>query len=395
MKELKFGKETNCVHGIINHEKQHDGVNSPVHTSSAYNYIGDGPTRYPRYFNTVNQQEIVQKLCLLEGGQDGLVLSSGMAAVSTALFGLLSSGDHVIITAQLYGGTFNLVNTEFPKYNIDFSSVDGSKPEEVEAMIQQNTKVIFIETPSNPLLSIVDIEAIARIAKKHNITTIIDNTFASPINQNPVALGIDVVVHSGTKYLGGHSDLCFGAIITSKAINEKIYKSAINYGGSINAMDSYLIDRSLKTLALRVARQNENAMQLANFLDSHRMVKRVYYPGLSYHEGHQIAKRQMTGFGGILAFEINVDDLSDINNFLDQLTIIQPAISLGGVDTIICSPAQTSHIKMPKEERLKIGVTDTLLRLSVGVEEVSDLMADLKNALEKMAKGEKVSFSVN
>ncbi len=394
MKEPKLGKGTDCVHGNIQNGKDHEGVNSPIHISSAYDYRNDGQTKYPRYFNTENQQEIVEKLCMLEGGEDGLLMSSGMAAVSTALFGLLSSGDHVIFTAQLYGGTFNLIQTEFAKFGIEYTMIDGDASALSEA-IKTNTKVIYIETPSNPLLEIVDIQAFAAIAKSNSITSIIDNTFASPINQNPIALGIDIVIHSGTKYLGGHSDLCFGVIITSKELRNKLYKSAINYGGSINSLDSYLIDRSLKTLALRVAKQNENALKLALYLDNHSQVTRVYYPGLPEHPGHEIAKKQMHGFGGMLSFELETNSMVEVESFLSHLKIIQPAVSLGGVDTTICSPAQTSHIKMPAQERIKLGVTDKLIRLSVGIEEVEDLMNDIENGLIQIDKGKAVDFSIN
>ncbi len=394
MKASKQGISTTCVHGELGHYNEHEGVNSPIQVSSAFDYRGDGPTKYPRYFNTENQREIVKKLCLLESGEDGMLMSSGMAAISTALFGLIKSGDHVIFTAQLYGGTFNLIETEFPKFGIEYTRVDGGA-DSIEKAIKPNTKVIYIETPSNPLLQIVDIKRVAQLATTHTITTIIDNTFASPVNQNPLSLGMDIVIHSGTKYLGGHSDLCFGAIITSKQLKEKLYKSAINYGGSINGLDAYLIDRSLKTLSIRVGRQNENAMELARFLDSHEQIEKVNYPGLSHHPGHEIAKSQMKGFGGMLSFELNVSSLEEVTLFLDHLKIIKPAVSLGGVDTIICSPVKTSHIKMPEEERLKIGVTDKLLRLSVGVEELEDLILDIENALKGISKAKTIDFSIN
>ena len=381
MKQSNKSKDTHCIHGGLHDKDPSAGVNTPVYTSSSYDYRVPSGTVYPRYFNTVNQKDIAQKLCALEQGEEGLLFSSGMAAISCTLFSLLKASDHAVFAAQLYGGTYNLIQSEFPKFNIGFSYVNGSAPEEFEAAIQPNTKVIYIETPSNPVLGIIDIQAIAEVARKHGLITVIDNTFASPVNQNPLVLGMDVVIHSGTKYLGGHSDLCFGAVITSTRHAEVLYKSAINYGGSINALDSYLIERSLKTLVVRVQRQNENAGKLAAFLSGHEMIDKVYYPGLKDHPGHDIAKRQMLGYGGMLAFELKLTEDRAIDIFLDGLSIIQPAISLGGVETIICSPARTSHIKMSRQHRLAMGVTDSLLRLSTGIEQAADLISDLDVAL--------------
>ena len=384
MTQERKSKETNCIHTGFHNNDPAGSINTPVYTSSSYDYRGPSETIYPRYFNTVNQKEIVQKLCALEKGEDGLLFASGMAAISCTLMALLKAGDHTIFTSQLYGGTFNLINFEFPKFDFDFSFVSGTEMEDFEAAITPKTKIIYIETPANPLLGIIDIEGIAAIAKKHDLITVIDNTFASPINQNPLALGMDVVLHSGTKYLGGHSDLCFGAVITSARIAKILYKSAINFGGSINAMDSYLIERSLKTLAVRVQRQNKNAGLLAAFLSGHEMVDKVYYPGLEDHPGYEIASRQMLGFGGMLAFELKLTDDTAIDCFLGELSVIQPAISLGGVETIICSPARTSHIKMSRQQRIEMGVTDSLLRLSAGIECVDDLIADLDFALNRV-----------
>ena len=381
MKQIKKSKDTHCIHDGLHDKDPLAGVNTPVYTSSSYDYRVPSGTVYPRYFNTINQKEIVQKLCALEQGEDGLLFSSGMAAISCTLFSLLKAGDHALFAAQLYGGTYNLIQSEFPKFNIGFSYVNGPEPEEFEAAIQPDTRVIYIETPSNPVLGIIDIQAVAEVAKKHGLITVIDNTFASPVNQNPLALGMDVVIHSGTKYLGGHSDLCFGAVITSDRLAGVLYKSAINYGGSINALDSYLIERSLKTLAVRVQRQNENAGKLAGFLSEHEMIDKVYYPGLKDHPGHDIASRQMLGFGGMLAFELKLTEDKAIDIFLDGLSVIQPAVSLGGVETIICSPARTSHIKMSRQHRLEMGVTDSLLRLSTGIEQAEDLINDLDVAL--------------
>ncbi|HYG40282.1 MAG TPA: aminotransferase class I/II-fold pyridoxal phosphate-dependent enzyme [Cytophagales bacterium] len=376
--------ESICIHSGTSNANGTSGVNTPIYASSSFHYRDTQENIYPRYFNTINQNAIVEKLCALEGTEDGLVMSSGMAAISTTLLSLLKPSDHAVFFNEIYGGTYNLVISEFSKLGIEYTFVDLNQPGALENAIKENTKLIYVESPSNPLLTIVDIKAIARTAKDRNLLTVIDNTFASPINQNPVRLGIDVVVHSGTKYLGGHSDLCFGAILTTKILKESILKSALNFGGSINALDSYLIERSLKTLALRVERQSENAQLIAEFLERTSKVKKVYYPGLPTHENHAVAKEQMKGFGGMLSFEIASSNLQEVNRFLDNLQLIQPALSLGGVETIICSPVLTSHIKVPKEERERVGITDGLLRLSVGAENVKDLIVDLKQALEKL-----------
>jgi cystathionine beta-lyase len=356
-----------------------------VYPASSYKYRQTQENIYPRYFNTINQKVIVEKLCALEGGQDGLIFSSGMAAISTTLFSLLQQGDHVVFCKGLYGGTYHLVISEFEKRGIHYTFAAGHSPEDFQKIITPQTKVIYIETPSNPLLEIIDIKSISQLARKNHIITVIDNTFASPINQNPISLGFDIVIHSGTKYLGGHSDLCFGAVITSAALKEKIYQCALNYGGSLNALDCYLIERSLKTLAIRMEKHNENALLIAKFLQESPGVQKVYYPGLPLHSGHEIAKAQMRGFGGMVSFELATQSSTGIDVFLDSLRLIQPAMSLGGIESLICSPAATSHVTMSPEERQKIGISDGLLRLSVGIENARDLITDLKTALGRIA----------
>jgi cystathionine beta-lyase len=250
----------------------------------------------------------------------------------------------------------------------------------MEAAIRPNTRLIYIETPSNPLLMITDIEAAAGLARSRSIVSVIDNTFASPVNQNPLALGIDVVTHSATKYIGGHSDLCCGAVLAGAAPMERIRATAVNLGGSLNALTCHLMERSLKTLALRVERHNENAGRIAAFLEGHPRVRRVFYPGLKSHAGHETARRQMRGFGGMLAFELDEKRLT-ADRFLRGLSLITPALSLGGVETIICAPAATSHVKLSPAERQELGISDGLLRLSVGIEDAADLIADLERAL--------------
>jgi cystathionine beta-lyase len=371
-------KLTLSVHTGSVGDPQFRGIVNPIYPSSAYDYENTAETQYPRYFNTPNQRLVAQKIAALENGEDGLVFSSGLAAIMTSLFAFLRTGDHAVLQHDLYGGTFNAITVEFPKYGIDFTLVDGTKPEEFEKAIQPNTKVIYIETPSNPTLTITDIKAVSAIGRNHNLVTIIDNTFASPVNQNPIDLGIDIVTHSGTKYIGGHSDLCCGAAVSTRDYIKQICNSAFHFGGSLDAHTCWLVERSLKTIVLRVRQQNENALALAHWLKSNPKIGKVYYPGLADHPGHAIAKAQMPGgFGGMLSFEVK----SDPHAFMQKLRLIKRALSLGGVESTICSPVKTSHSKMSAEERAKINVTDDLVRFSVGIEDVSDLIADIEQAL--------------
>ena len=374
-----MSKNTQCVHSGSFRDDVTGGLNSPIFTSSSFRYIDADENVYPRYFNTPNQRAISEKLSALENTESGLLFSSGMAAISTVVFALASGGDHVVMQRDIYGGTHHFVTAEFERFGIEFSFV-GNQVQEFEQAIGDNTRLIYIETPSNPLLRITDIAAVAELAKSRNILTAIDNTFASPINQNPHDLGIDVVIHSGTKYLGGHSDLCCGAVMTTRDIMDRIKASSINFGGSLNAITCYLLERSLKTLAIRVDTQNRNALELARQLQAHPRVTRVYYPGLETHPGYEIACRQMRGFGGMLAFELD-ETIVKPEQFARRLRLITPALSLGGVETIICAPALTSHVKVSVEDRRQMGISDGLFRLSVGIEDVDDLVADLDQAL--------------
>jgi len=361
------------------------GVNTPIYTSSAYQYGKDKPNIYPRYFNTPNQKVIVEKLAQLEKTETGLVFSSGMAAVSTTLLGLLQAGDHVILQNGLYGGTYHFAESEFKRLGIEHTFLTDNQISTFQKAIQPNTKVVYIETPSNPLLQLTDLKKVAQLCQESRLISVIDNTFASPINQTPADFGIDVIVHSGTKYLGGHSDICFGAVLSTNTYIEKIYQRAINLGGSLDAQTCYLIERSLKTLALRVERQSENALKIAHFLSDLSYIKTVNYPGLPAHPDYEMACRQMHGFGAMLSFELAKNDSEKSQEFAESFSLIVPALSLGGIETTICVPARTSHIKMTPEQRQKVGVSDGLLRLSVGIEDVNDLILDLKNTLENFS----------
>lgn len=372
-------KNTQCVHSGTYRDQNSRGVNTPIFTSSSFEYMDAPDTVYPRYFNTPNQLSVMEKLSALENAKDGLLFSSGMAAISTVMFAFLGTGDHAVLQRDIYGGTHHFVTADFERFGIEYTFV-SNQTEDFEKAVQKNTKLILIETPSNPLLMVTDIRAVSQIAKSANALSVIDNTFATPINQNPLDLGIDIVVHSGTKYLGGHSDLCCGAALARHELMQKIRSTAANFGGSLNAITCYLLERSLKTLAIRVETQNRNALTLARRLQADARIKNVHYPGLENHPGFEIAGNQMRGFGGMLAFELD-DQQVGSDQFLKSLNLITPAVSLGGVETIICSPTATSHAKISPAERAELGITDGLLRLSVGIEDPDDLMADIENAL--------------
>jgi cystathionine beta-lyase/cystathionine gamma-synthase len=373
-------KNTQCVHSGTYPDPRTRGINTPIFTSSSFEYLDMPENVYPRYFNTPNQKTIIDKMCALENAEDGLFFSSGMAAISTTIFSFVTSGDHIVLQRDIYGGTHHFATAEFDKFGIQYSLV-SNKIAELESAIRPNTRIIYIESPSNPLLLITDMAAVSRIAKSKNILTLIDNTFATPINQNPLDFGIDIVLHSGTKYIGGHSDICCGAVAASQALIAKIRESACNFGGSLNAITCYLIERSLKTMGIRVAQQNKNALTIAGYLQNKSRIRKVNYPGLENHPGFEIAARQMKAFGGMLSFELDDQGIAP-SEFLKKLNLIKPALSLGGIETIICAPVTTSHEKVSSEERAKLGITDSLLRLSVGIEDVDDIIADIDQALE-------------
>ena len=372
-------KDTQCVHSGTYVDPETRGINTPVFTSSSFEYLDRPENVYPRYFNTPNQKTVIDKLCALENAEDGLIFSSGMAAISTVIFSLLKSGDHIVLQRDIYGGTHHFATADFGRFGIEYSFV-SSNLAEIESAIRNNTQIVYIESPSNPLLVVTDIAAVARLAKTKDILTAIDNTFASPINQNPLDFGIDIVIHSGTKYIGGHSDICCGAVLASNKLIRDIGGFAANSGGSLNAMTCYLIERSLKTLALRVEKQNKNALEIARYLQANTLIRKVNYPGLEDHPGFDIARKQMRAFGGMLSFELD-DQRIDPQGFLRKLRLIRPALSLGGVETIVCAPVATSHAKLTDEQRAELGVTESLMRLSVGIEDAEDLIADIEQAL--------------
>ena len=379
----KPGLNTICTHVGELKDEQFRGAVSPLYMATSYAYEDVEIKRYPRYFNTPNQRALAEKMAALEHGEAALIFGSGMAAVSTSLLAFLHKGDHVVLQKTLYGGTSNLVVEEFEKFGIEFSFTKDLSTAAFEKEIRENTKVIYIETPSNPLLTITDVQAVAELAKKHGLVSMIDNTFASPVNQNPIDFGIDVVIHSATKYMGGHSDILAGAVISSEEKIDKIFQLAKNLGGSLSDYTVWLLERSIKTMGIRVKAQNENAQKLAEFLDGNELVKNVYYPGLPSHTDHDLAKKQMKGFGGMVSFELK--DL-DATSFMKYLKLIKPSMSLAGVESTILSPTKTSHALLSPEERAEQGISDQLMRFSVGIEEAEDLIADIEQALEETRK---------
>ncbi|HLT33678.1 MAG TPA: PLP-dependent aspartate aminotransferase family protein [Aquaticitalea sp.] len=382
MSKSKYGLNTICTHVGEIRDEQFKGSISPIYMSTSYQFDDVEVKRYPRYFNTPNQAHLSKKIAALEHTEAGMFFGSGMAAISTALLAFLKAGDHIVVQNTLYGGTSTFIKEEFPKYGIDFTITDGYEISDFEAAIRPNTKVIHIESPSNPMLTITDLKGVAYLAKANGIITTIDNTFASPVNQNPIDFGIDIVIHSATKYLGGHSDILAGAVACSNAHMDKIWNVAKNLGGSLSDFTVWMLERSMKTLALRVKAQNRNAKRLAKFLAAHPDVKKVHFPGLESHPQYELAKSQMKGFGGMMSFEL-AEGLNAIT-FQKELKLIKSSMSLAGVESTVLLPYKTSHALLTQEERNSIGITDNLIRFSVGIETKQDLMDDIEQAITKV-----------
>lgn len=382
----KKGINTVCTHTGELKDDAFKGAVSPLYMSTSYAFEDVDLKRYPRYFNTPNQEALSEKIAALEHAEAAMIFGSGMAAISTALLTFLHAGDHVVLQNMIYGGTYNLAIRHFENYGIEYSFTDGLTAQDFEKEIRENTRVIYIETPSNPLLTITDLKAVADLAKKHNLVSMIDNTFASPVNQNPIDFGIDVVIHSATKYMGGHSDICAGAVASTKDNMDKIFQLAIVLGGSLSDYTVWLLERSIKTMAIRVRAQNNNAQQMAQYLQRHEDINQVNYPGLKDHPDHELASKQMHGFGGMMSFELKPG--LDASKFMRALRLIKPSMSLAGIESTVLSPAKTSHSLMPAEERASQGISDGLIRFSLGIEEVEDLIADIEQALEKVKLAE-------
>ena len=378
---MKFG--TKAIHAGVKPDESTGAIMTPIYQTSTYVQDGVGNHKGYQYSRTQNptRHALEKNLAALENGKHGACFGSGLAAIDCVIK-MLNPGDEVVSTNDLYGGTFRLFKTIFEKYGIKFHFVGMSDASEVEAAVNKNTKLIWVETPTNPMINIIDIEAMAKISKSAGAMLCVDNTFATPYLQNPLDLGADIVMHSVTKYIGGHSDVVMGALICKDdAIADEMYRIQNSSGAVTAPMDSFLVLRGIKTLHLRVQRHCENAEKVARFLVSHPKVDKVYWPGLESHPNHAIAKRQMRGFGGMISFDLEGNSIEDAHTIVKNVKVFALAESLGGVESLIGHPATMTHAPIPKEEREKIGISDSLIRLSVGVEDVEDIIEDLSQAL--------------
>ncbi len=375
---------TKLIHGGISEDEVTGAVSVPIYQTSTYRQNGVGRPKGYEYSRSGNPTRFAleELIADLEGGVKGFAFASGLAGIH-AVFSLLQQGDHVLLGDDVYGGTFRLFDKVLTKGGLSYSIIDTSDTSQIERAIQPNTKALYLETPSNPLLKITDLKQCASIAKNHELITIVDNTFATPYYQNPLPLGADIVVHSGTKYLGGHSDVVAGLVTTnSQDLAQEIafYQNAI--GGVLGPWDSWLLQRGIKTLALRMEAHQRNALNVAEFLGAHPKVEKVYYPGLPTHPNHTLAKTQMRGFGGMLSFTLKDD--SKAVPFVESLKLFILGESLGGVESLVGVPALMTHASIPKQQREAVGIKDGLVRLSVGIEDGQDLLEDLEQALAKL-----------
>jgi len=378
---VKFA--TKAIHAGVQADEATGAIMTPIYQTSTYVQEGVGIHKGYEYSRTLNptRHALEKNIAAIENGKYGACFGSGLAAIDCVIK-MLNPGDEVISTNDLYGGTFRLFTTIFEKYGIVFHFVGMTDVEAVQEKVNENTKLIWVETPTNPMMSIVDIEAMAAISKKAGAWLCVDNTFATPYLQNPLDLGADLVMHSATKYLGGHSDVVMGALVTNNdAIAAEMYRIQNSSGAIAGPMDSFLVLRGIKTLHLRVQRHCENGEKIARFLVEHPRVDKVYWPGFASHPNHEIAKRQMRGFGGMISFTLLGNSMADAHEFVKNVQIFALAESLGGVESLIGHPATMTHASIPKEEREKTGVVDSLIRLSVGVEDAEDLIEDLRQAL--------------
>ena len=378
---MKFG--TKAIHAGVHPDEATGAIMTPIYQTSTYVQEGVGNHKGYEYSRTLNptRHALEKNIAAIENGRFGACFGSGLAAIDCVIK-MLNPGDEVISTNDLYGGTYRLFNTIFAKYGIVFHFVDMQNTAAFEALVNANTKLIWVETPTNPMMNIIDIKAMATIAKKANAKLCVDNTFATPYLQNPLDLGADIVMHSVTKYLGGHSDVVMGALVCNdEAIASEMYRIQNSSGAVTAPMDSFLVLRGIKTLHLRVQRHCENGEKIANFLANHPKIDKVYWPGFPTHPNHDVARSQMRGYGGMISFTTKGNRLEDALEIVKKVAIFALAESLGGVESLIGHPATMTHASIPKEEREKTGVVDSLIRLSVGIEDADDLIADLTQAL--------------
>jgi len=375
--------ETRIIHAGEPNPRIGGAVVMPVFQSAMYETAGEksyDDITYIRLNNTPNAQALADKLASLENAESALVTASGMAAISTSLLTVLSAGDHLLAQDCLYGGTHDFVTRDLEKFGISYTFIDGNDPESWEKKVRPNTKAVYVETISNPLMQVPDLDAVVEFAKHHRLVSIIDNTFASPINFRPPEHGFDLSVHSATKYLNGHSDIVAGAVIGGSGLVEKITHRLNHLGGSLDPHAAFLLHRGVKTLAVRVKCQNESALQIARFLEKHPGISKVNYPGLESHPDHGRARSLFDGFGGMMSFELRGgDEAAELFMRKARLPIVAP--SLGGVETLMTRPSRTSHSGMLVDERRRLGISDELIRFSVGIEAANDIITDLDQAL--------------
>jgi cystathionine gamma-lyase len=381
---MKFG--TKAVHAGVEPDPSTGAIMTPIYQTSTY--VQESPAKHKGYAYArganPTRNALQKSIAALENGKFGLCFSSGMGATD-AVIKLLNPGDEVITSNDLYGGSYRMFKRVFEKYGIKFHFIDLSSIDNAKAYMNEKTKLFWLETPTNPLMNIVDIKACVELAKNKNVLVAVDNTFASPYLQNPLDLGADIVMHSVTKYLGGHSDVVMGALVTN---DEKLYQELAFIHNSCGAVpgpqDSFLVLRGIKTLHLRMERHCLNGRKIAEYLKGHPKIGKVYWPGFADHPNHEIAKKQMRDFGGMLSFTLKDDSLPQAIKMMESVSLFSLAESLGGVESLINHPASMTHASIPKEERLKSGLVDSLIRLSIGVEDVEDLIADLQQALAKV-----------
>ncbi len=379
---MKTKKDATIVlHSDTENKTNFGAVTTPIFQSSAYLYpFNEEALKYPRYGNLPNQMEVVEKISRLENAEDGVLFSTGMAAISTVFLTVAKPGDHLIVQDQIYGGTTSFIEGLVKDLKIEVTYHDFCSKPDFSGCVKANTKALYIESPSNPLLKIVDIPKIAKLAKEEGIISIIDNTFATPINQKPITLGVNIVLHSATKYLNGHSDLMAGFVAGSTEMMKKVRKNARDLGCTTNDLSAFFLARGLKTLSVRMERHNSNAQKLTEYLEGHKKVLKIYYPGLKSNPQHGLASTFMKGFGGMFSFEIDMDS-NELNEKLAKLKYFKRAVSLGGVESLICLPCETSHSYLPKSERERLGIKDNLIRVSVGIEDFEDLIQDWEEVL--------------
>ncbi len=388
MKDKLGSIETKAIHAGEPRPRIAGAVVMPVFQSATYQYAGEksyDDVRYIRLNNTPNHLALAEKLAALENAEDAVVTASGMAAISTSLLTFLRQGDHLLAQDCLYGGTHDFVTRDIKEFGISYDFIDGSEPESWKRNLKPTTKVIYVETISNPLMQVPDLEAVVSFAKSHGLVSMIDNTFASPVNFRPLEMGFDLSLHSATKYLNGHSDIVAGAVIGKSNLIEKVTHKLNHLGGSLDPHAAFLLHRGIKTLALRVKQHNESAVQIAHFLEKHPAVAKVNYPGLESHPNHERAKRLFDGFGGMMSFELH-DGVEGAESFMRAARLPAVAPSLGGVETLVTRPSLTSHSGLSPEDRRRLGISDGLIRLSVGIEATQDLIEDFEQALEGDAK---------